>query len=162
MNITYHTAFEISKKGFGWEPYGIFLLLISLAALITWLARRKQSPRWKGGLLLVALGFALFLASLFDSFSRYLRLQRAYERNDYSLVEGTVEDFRPIPPAGHQEECFTVKSQRFCYSDAGTPAFNKIVSRGSPIKAGLHVRIAYIGNDILRLEIASGEARTLN
>ena len=158
MNITYHTAFEINKNGFGWEPYGIFLLVISLGALITWFARRQQSPRWKGGMIFVAFGFALFLASLFASFSRYLRLQRAYDRNDYALVEGIVEDFRPIPPAGHQEECFTVKSQRFCYSDAGTPAFNNIVSRGGPIKPGLHVRIAYIGNDILRLEVASGKS----
>jgi hypothetical protein len=155
--VAYRTVFDISQKGFEWQSYGIFLLVIGTAALLIWRARKSKSHVWKSGTILLTFGFVLFLGSLFKSVTRYLRLHHAYEKNEYSSVEGVIQDFQPIPSEGHQEECFSVKTQRFCYSNVNTPGFNKTVSRGGLIKAGLHARIAYIGNDILRLEIADDQ-----
>ena len=80
---------------------------------------------------------------------------RAFQTGQYAIVEGTVEDFHPMPYEGHDEECFTVGSQRFCYSDyIVTPGFRNAASHGGPIRSGIHVRVAYLGGNILRLETA--------
>ena len=84
---------------------------------------------------------------------------QAYRTGQYSVVEGLVEDFHPMPYEGHQNECFRVEKEKFCYSDyVVSPAFNQSASHGGPIRAGLPVRIAYYEGDnfqayILRLEI---------
>lgn len=58
-------------------------------------------------------------------------------------------------------KCFTVKAQRFCYSDYEvTPGFHNAASHGGPIRAGIHVRIAYLGPAILRLQIRQDEVPT--
>ena len=77
------------------------------------------------------------------------------DSGNYSVIEGTVTDFVPMPYAGHFDESFTVKGQRFSYSDyVSTSGFNNTTSHGGPIHEGLHVRIAYFGGLILRLEVA--------
>ena len=73
----------------------------------------------------------------------------------FSFVEGTVRDFHPMPYNGHDEECFSVQQQRFCYSDyAITTGFHNSASHGGPIRPGLSVRVAYLRSMILRLDIA--------
>ena len=84
---------------------------------------------------------------------------RAFQAGEYSVVEGRVENFDPMPIEGHKPECFSVNGTRFCYSDyIVTPGFRNTTSHGGPIRSGLLVRIAYIKvrshNTILRLEVA--------
>jgi hypothetical protein len=84
----------------------------------------------------------------------YLKLQKAYRLGRFSTVEGRVDDFRPMPRTGHSAECFRVQSQRFCYGDDIISAgFNNDSAHGGPIHADLPVRIAYVGDDILRLDV---------
>jgi hypothetical protein len=60
-----------------------------------------------------------------------------------------------MPYTGHSEESFVVDGKRFSYSDfIVTSGFHNAASHGGPIRAGLYVRVSYIGNVILRLEIA--------
>ena len=85
----------------------------------------------------------------------------AYRNGDYQTVEGIVTDFHPMPPEGHQDECFSVQDQRFCYSDFDMAVgFHNAASHGGPIRAGLPVRIAYRENQILKLEVPPGTAPT--
>jgi hypothetical protein len=80
----------------------------------------------------------------------------AYERGAYSTVEGVVHDFKPMPYEGHQDECFWVKNQKFCYSDyIVRPGFRQSTSHGGPIREGLPVRIDYYNGQILRLDVAA-------
>jgi hypothetical protein len=66
-----------------------------------------------------------------------------------------------MPYEGHQDECFTVQEQQFCYSDYDiVPGFHNAASHGGPIRAGLPVRIAYRNGSILRLDVAKGQAPT--
>jgi hypothetical protein len=61
-----------------------------------------------------------------------------------------------MPYEGHQDECFSVQAQTFCYSDYEvTAGFNNATSHGGPIREGLPVRVSYIGNTIVRLEVRS-------
>ena len=51
-------------------------------------------------------------------------------------------------------ESFAVGGHRFSYSDyVVTSGFHNTASHGGPIHDGLDVRVSYLGNLILRLEI---------
>jgi len=79
----------------------------------------------------------------------------SFETGHYSVVEGIVTDFHPMPYEGHDDECFSVTTQRFCYSDYSvTPGFHNAASHGGPIRAGFRVRVTYSHDTILRLEVA--------
>lgn len=104
------------------------------------------------------LGFACLWSGLVftTTFSEYLGLRSAYRQGQFSVVEGYVTNFRPMPYEGHQDECFSVQSETFCYSDYGvTAGFNNSASHGGPIREGLPVRVSYRGNTIVRLEVRS-------
>jgi|SRR5215471_10583665 len=86
----------------------------------------------------------------------YARARDAYVKGDYSIAEGTVANFHPMPYSGHQNETFSVNGVEFSYSDyVLVPCFNNTTSHGGPMRDGLRVRIAYSGNCILKLEVAS-------
>jgi hypothetical protein len=146
----YKAVFEISQKGYDWRLPAVGILFLIAGATLVWMGRRFRSTGY------VLVGFAsLWTLVIFSTtFREYLALQRAYRKGQYSVVEGRVEDFRPVPYDGHQEECFSVQDMRFCYSDFGpTAGFNNTASHGGPIRPRLAVRVAYIDSHILRLEV---------
>lgn len=91
--------------------------------------------------------------------SEHLAIQHALASGSYSVVDGTVENFHPMPHHGHTHERFEVRGVRFVYSDfIETQCFNNTTSHGGPIRAGLRVRLTYIAERVLehciiRLEI---------
>jgi hypothetical protein len=120
----------------------------------------KFGPKWPGpsnakliGTVLVGLGV---IANVVDyiEISAWTNMRSAYERRIYSTVEGPVHNFKPMPYEGHQEECFSIENQMFCYSDyEPQPGFHQSTSHGGPIREGLPVRVAYYEEQILRLEV---------
>jgi hypothetical protein len=100
--------------------------------------------------------FALLLAAvgLPGTLQEYHRATSDLLEGRYSIVEGPVMDFVPMPYEGHALESFTVRGHRFSYSDyVVTAGFRNTASHGGPIREGLYVRITYAGNLILRLEV---------
>lgn len=66
-----------------------------------------------------------------------------------------MTNFVPMPYTGHSLESFVVGGRKFSYSDyVLTPGFRHTTSHGGPIREGLYVRIAYLGNLILQLDVA--------
>jgi hypothetical protein len=105
---------------------------------------------------IVFLTFAVFwtAASFIAVCGHYFRDREALSAGKAQYVEGPVENFVPMPYTGHAMESFTVKGVPFSYSDyVVTSGFNNTASHGGPIRSGLYVRIWYLGNDILKLEI---------
>ncbi len=103
-------------------------------------------------------GFAIIWTSVtfFATFTSYQRHRTLARDNTCKIVEGPIENFVPMPYAGHSEESFTVQGVPFEYSDyLVTDAFNNTASHGGPIDKNTYVRICYDpkGNAILRLEI---------
>src|SRR6201984_2615875 len=100
---------------------------------------------------------SLWSALAFTStYSQHRKCLEAYRTRSYEIVGGRVDNFDPMPYRGHQNECFSVERQRFCYSDYAIRAgFSHSTSHGGPIRQGLPVRIAYYRGQILRLEIRS-------
>jgi hypothetical protein len=61
-----------------------------------------------------------------------------------------------MPYAGHAQKRFSVCGVPFSYSDyIETGGVNRSSSHGGPIRAGLWVRVSYVGNTIARLEVAT-------
>ena len=93
---------------------------------------------------------ALFIVNLVHDYFIHNRL--LFETP--SIVEGIVEQFKPMNYAGHDLEKFCVSNTCFTYSDFKiTGGFNNTSSHGGPIKQGLYVRVSYIENVIVKIEI---------
>jgi hypothetical protein len=178
--MSYTTAFEITQKPFEWRFSAIGLIFVGLGIVFILFGPRLErlnasmssglaswlkpgfgvKPKNLGWFFVIfASGWTLMVFT--STYSSYIKCYNAYRTGRYSIVEGSVEDFHPMPYTGHLLECFKVKNQQFCYSDyVVSPAFNQSTSHGGPIRAGLPVRISYIEDDsfdglILRLEIGA-------
>jgi hypothetical protein len=152
----YKTVFEITNKGFDWWFPAVGLGFLALGAILIKVGKVCQ---WRGfqsatGYFMVAFASLWTLLTFGSTFPEYYEAHKAYRTGQYSVVEGPVENFQPMPYEGHTPECFSVQLQRFCYSEYDvSPGFNNSTSHGGPIKAGLPVRIAYYNQQILRIQI---------
>lgn len=103
--------------------------------------------------LIVTVTFTIVIFA--NTYSAYQATVTALDHGQYSVIEGQVTNFVPMPYEGHSDESFVVKGHRFSYSDyILTPGFHNTASHGGPIHEGLYVRVTYVGNLILRLEVA--------
>ena len=163
MPPQYATVYQIAQRAPDWPFACIGLVPLVAGAVIIWGKRRFKwpQPHWLFAICCCAFG-ALWvgvvgggvLSADSDAFT-------AYQKGAYQTVDGVVTDFHPMPWEGHQDECFSVQNQRFCYSDYEiAPGFHNATSHGGPIHAGLPVRIAYRDGRILRLEVPRDQAPT--
>jgi hypothetical protein len=156
----YVTVYQLSSGPSG-LPFGLAGLAPLAIGLILILGKWRLGWRRPGWLLAgfsCAFGIMWMFLATGPILTEGTDVFRAFQTGQYAIVEGTVEDFHPMPYEGHDEECFTVGSQRFCYSDyIVTPGFHNAASHGGPIRSGIHVRVAYLGGTILRLEIPRNE-----
>lgn len=166
--MAFETVFDIGQQGFaGWvAAYGmLFVPVVALLVFRPFVKRRASQPAMPGGVRplssRVILGFAAcwIVAAFIATLVPYRAAVAALRDGHYSVVEGPVTDFVPMPYTGHAMERFSVQGQPFSYSDfIVTPGFRNSASHGGPIREGLYVRIAYVGNTILRLEVARQRA----
>jgi hypothetical protein len=152
-------AFDISQTGYHWwfPAFGLIFFVLGI-----WAVRRpgslpKTQPartRTVGWIFIVFSSIWIILVAVTTG-SAYLRAIQAYREGRYQTVEGIVDEFVPMPYTGHAMESFRVNGKTFRYSDyVETPGFHKTRSHGGPIHEGLPVRIGYVGNTILKLEVA--------
>ena len=89
------------------------------------------------------------------SYRDYREMVQRLNAGNYTVVEGRVQQFDPMPWGGHKNETFVVDDHFYSYSDYQvTAGFNRTSSHGGPIRQGLHVRIADVDGVIGRLEVA--------
>jgi hypothetical protein len=100
-------------------------------------------------------GFAaIWIVVVFvGTFPEWLLGRRAVRNRTAMVVEGPVENFVPMPFRGHGNERFTVGGVAFSYSEYDMSATFK--NKTTSIWAGRYVRVHYLGNAILKLEVAS-------
>ena len=162
--MPYETVFEISDVGFKylWLPaigvisaiVGAFFAYVPMLA-VKCLPRSlcRESPR-RLGVLVLMVGLCWMVATFAVTNGEYLSLIRAFEAGDYKVVEGQVQNFHPMPLTPGGKESFEVGGMRFEYSEFELKAaHNTTTVHAGPAEDGLFVRVAYLGNKILRLEI---------
>ncbi|HKF49751.1 MAG TPA: hypothetical protein VKB38_20490 [Terracidiphilus sp.] len=155
----YRLVFDIAQQGYKWWFPACGLGIIAIGFVFHQLGKLGILRRPGRLFPYFFFGFACFwtIVVFVSTGSEYRRIRSAYRDGHYKVVEGVVTNFQPMPYSGHQDECFTVELQTFCYSDYSvTPGFNNTASHGGPIYEGLPVRVAYVGNVIVRLEVDDG------
>jgi len=161
--MEYQTVFDIAEVGYkSWNFPAFGLILVAAGGVLV--ARRKSLSGWwsrhpnaSAAFAFSLFGFAILwvLTTFFSTFGAYSSLSRARAVNDVRVVEGVVTNFKPMPATGHAMERFCVSSKCFEYSDyVVTAGFNNTSSHGGPIREGLQVRVSYVGNSIVKLEVA--------
>jgi hypothetical protein len=163
--VNYTTVYQFSPKGIAPSLYATALIPLIVCTLLFYFSRYSRKPKqtriWAVVVLVLMETFATYAA--WSQLSDDSSCDRVFKSGRYSVVEGTVEDFRPMPYEGHSYEEFRVGSVQFSYSDyQDRPGFNQSSSHGGPIREGLRVRIAYSDNcnewskSILKLEVQKG------
>jgi hypothetical protein len=166
--VEYHTVFTVFQKP---APSSQDLVIVPVTLIAVGIVvgaigiiRRKSFRRVRTSALIVCslLGLSgiYILHEVSGVVARqrdyYDRMTTVYLAGQYSVVEGPVANFHPMPSTGHDHETFSVSGAHFSFSDFdGSPCFNNAASRGGPMREGVRVRIAYSDNCILKLEVAT-------
>jgi hypothetical protein len=93
--------------------------------------------------MIVGLFSSILIAS---EISMYSKVVGAYERGDYQIVEGYVENFDPMPSNGHSKESFEINGVYFSYSDYEVrQGYHNAKSHGGVISGdGQYLKIGYV------------------
>lgn len=159
------TVFDVSQQGYAtaWFPaFGLIFVVIGALLVFRPALMLRHMPSGIQGKARKGFSWFYFIFALLWTITSFLATY--YEHNKaisdlrkghFSVVEGRVSDFVPMPYTGHSQESFSVSRQRFSYSDfIVTSGFHNTASHGGPIREGLYVRVSHSGNLILRLELA--------
>ena len=78
----------------------------------------------------------------------YNKLMDSYKSGQYEIVEGYVENFKPMPYEGHSDESFEINGVAFSYSDYEiTSGYHNAKSHGGVIEGnGQYLKIGYVHN----------------
>jgi hypothetical protein len=161
-------------------PYNLRMLLLSFVFLLVGITLYLVGGRFSGKKSLLSfilflnfriggIGFALAWAVIgpYTIHSRnadYDRLLALQSLGEESVAVGTVGNFSPFGPRPHSrpKETFVVNGVSFAYppDDPNTMlGFNQLRSQGGPLRDGLPVRVDYIGDRIVGLEICDPAKR---
>ena len=161
--MSYVVVFDIADAGYksiGSPAFGLIFVAIGIILVMWRTPFRRWNERGTVARLILPFGFLTFailltVAAFVSTYADYRAASSARQDNSAQVVEGVVTDFKPMPAAGHAMESFCVSAVCFRYSDyVVTAGFNKTSSHGGPIRDGLPVRVTYIGNTIVKLEVA--------
>jgi hypothetical protein len=163
--MTYTTVFDATHQGYTtwWFPAFGFIFLTVFARRLFWPPLERKPPlfgldyrsRKTSDWVMFVFSILWISCTFFLTFHGYLNVHEALASGNYQVVQGQVSDFVPMPYGGHSMESFCVSGQCFSYSDyVVISGFNHTASHGGPIREGLNVRVSYIGNTIIKLEMA--------
>jgi hypothetical protein len=142
------TVFNLADSGYrDWMFPAFGLIFVAIGLFLPRLVQAGlfgSNPRVGSWFRPLFLGFAIFwtVTAFLATFIEYLKDRDALISGKAAYVEGTVENFVPMPYSGHAMESFSVNGVPFNYSDNVVKAgFNNTASHGGPIRQGLYVRI---------------------
>lgn len=171
-----HVLYEASSFAFHELYLTIAMLIIYLIILPSLAQRLYNDPRVKKrenwtdihikriftigsivGILAVA---AFVIPIILRQIDMYDKIVKAYQLGNYEVVEGYVENFKPVPNEGRKGESFDINGVSFSYvNNEIMQGYNHIQADGGVITGdGQHLRIGYIyynktyGNIIVYIE----------
>ena len=161
--MEYITVYEIKNMFF---PYMIFipLLLLIIFGFLSYKAHKLRANIILSVILSTATIFmtTLCVANIYVFNDLKTNIIDSYFNGNFQAVEGTVQEFEPLPLNGNGTESFTVNGIEFKYSKSALTyvGYKTTAAEGGYItKNGQKVRIRYIydyiydNNIILKLDI---------
>lgn len=167
--MNYEIVFDVAQQQIDiWDiitptlVFGVIITLVGIGILVNIIPSRIGTPKWAAVIFcLVGAVFSFYLASV--SYLNIYRQREYYFRSlaegTTSIVEGCVMNYTPRESLDRGPlESFSVNNITFEYNGSRSQyGFHETKALGGPIRAGLYVRINYIDNVILRIEIAEEE-----
>lgn len=164
MQSTCSTQFDLASSGYPYFAYPIVgLLILGLVAYVILVRPRQRSLNKATAL--PAIGLAGVVCSVIffcfylpiRSYIQYQSLTAEMSEAHVGWVSGQVDNYRPFKS---QAESFSVCGRPFSIRPGSLPSGYKLIeSTGSPIRQGLPVKIGYVGNSIVHLEICPSDLK---
>ena len=144
--------FDLKDAGYPWQYLAIGLFVATLMGLVAVFAKPRSELRLFciACASLYTLWMGVLLSTTYPAFSSLLDAEL---NGRFGIVEGNVTNF--YRGGGFSKERFCVDGRCFQYTPETLPvSFMDSPIQGGPIiRDGLHVRIASVGEAILRLEV---------
>jgi hypothetical protein len=148
----YRTVFEIGFRFFPWSAF-VHPAIILLVGIVLSVVSRHGLSRVVG-LVAIALSGLIGLVLCVVLIPRFTSRRSDYLKGKTSIVEGTIENFHPMPRVGPSRESFSVSGVMFSYDVLDeTPCFHDSPPHQGPIRQGQFVRIHYDNECIQRVDI---------
>lgn len=153
----YHAVFDVTKVGLQWWIPALMFIFASMFVGVGQVLRTSGDKNYvlKGTIFQIIGGAGVLGALTFfvAIYGEYRNARNAIVAHSYSVAEGVVSDFIPMPPGGHATESFVVNGVHFQYGSGwGSTTFNAEWNKGF-IHDGVEARITYVGTDIIRVEV---------
>ena len=159
----YHTVFEISRTGSGMLEFFLVPLLflaVGVGLVRGWIQVEAKQRAKMFGYFFIFFSMVMETLVIWNSTRVNADLEGALKNGHYQIIEGPVENLEPMNDWGNKHESFSVRGIRFRYSDfIVNQCFNHSSTDGGPIRAGVLVRVSYLDDCILRLEVADNQDR---
>ncbi len=166
--MDFSTAYDVT-----WEKANYSFLIIALAfcfigiAMISFTCKKRSLQNLYNIIFNIGLGFISFsiigiFVVIFFQLGPLYKAKKLVANKEYKIVEGTVDNYQPMPYEGHANEKFDVAGVHFEFSDYDiNVGYHNSAAHGGVIKAGRYVRITYSTVSakltILKLEIQKGK-----
>ncbi len=112
--MDYKTVFEVTDKGFEMITQ-MPLLFVVVGVGISWINikyNKSTSPKRMSAIVFgfIFSGFALItlLLTVPSGIKERNKTREIFEKKEYQVVAGKIENFHPMPPGGHDVESFDV------------------------------------------------------
>jgi hypothetical protein len=165
--MNFKTVFDLttakSSLLIGYLPL-VYLCIIGISLIFVYTRIRKRLQ--KNNNQLIALGFIsiffyFILVFMLRQFSDGRKIKQIMEDRNYFIVEGTPENYHPMPKEGHDNERFDINGIHFEYSDfvINAAGYNHAASLGGVITPENYYRLTFYkvndinSNRILKIEI---------
>lgn len=161
--MEYEVAFEIERNGLGvlWYPLVGLLCAGGVFAFTEYFNRYVAvgATRFIPSFRIAIIGFILLwtIGAFLVVGPSQSKLRQSYEEGRFEVVEGVVENFNSNPRGrnDNEMESFSVNDHFFEYNYfEPSPSFNHTAYHGGPVKEGMQVKVTYIGDVIVKLEVA--------
>ena len=134
--------YEVS---FNWD----IMYVVEVGLIIATILMFKHAKVSGGGtrkpmLIIIPLIVVSFVCTEYTKQNLYI-INR-YKTGDYSIVEGTVENYKPMPVEGHANESFSISGIEFSYSNISSMAgYSKTKHYGGVITGdGQRLKVGYV------------------
>ena len=150
MNVLYDVCSDRSAVASDVKWAVVGLLLGGLLVAVVW-TRRDRGPR-VFALLFLAAWIGVALTNAFTDSRAQRAACAALSSGGVKTAEGPVTDFSPLPSDGRGFETFRIGGTFFRIAPGRGAGLSRVSSNGGPIRAGRTLRVAYAGEEILKVE----------
>jgi len=149
------TYFDMAVSGF--QNWGVVLsgIALALAGLFLFFlidGRSTRSFLYKWAALVSFIVLLLSVASAIRGYVHYRELTSSATSPEIAI--GVVKDLHQAGQLGKQIESFFIDDKKFSYSGTSfEPGFHQTFAQGSPLRNGMLIRVHYVGDTIVKLEL---------